>query len=161
MPALSSRDSTTQTRFEATGADPDGPLAYHREISRQRFLLGVENGAGVIGFLSYRDDFVLPRDDSLHEGSTFYVTTVFVDPDYRRRGITTSLYRDLIRRAEIAGRSVSTRTWSLNDGHLALLARLGFHEVRRIVDDRGEGIDTVYLERPASLAGASSTGTAS
>jgi hypothetical protein len=38
----------------------------------------------------------------------------------------------------------TTRTWSTNASHLDLLDELGFDLIKRVEDDRGDGIDTVY-----------------
>lgn len=127
----------------------DGPLAYHRAIASQNFILGLEDNANIIAFLSYRSNFALPRSDAMNWQSTFYVTTAIVDPNHQHRKIMSLLYRDLISRADSANFSVSTSTLSLDATHLSLLKELGFCEVNRAdVRDGREAI--TYLERPTS-----------
>ena len=36
------------------------------------------------------------------------------------------------------------RTWSTNAAQMHLMGKLGYVERARLVDDRGEGVDTVY-----------------
>jgi len=52
-----------------------------------------------------------------------------------------SLYLELLRRER---GWIATRTWSLNSAHIHILEKLGFALVKRLVDHRGPGIDTVY-----------------
>ncbi len=40
---------------------------------------------------------------------------------------------------------ISTRTWSQNDPQINTLMKKGFSIVKRIPDDRGPGVDTLYF----------------
>ena len=61
------------------------------------------------------------------------------------RGVAKALYQ---RMEELARPGiVSLRTWSTNHAQIAVLKRRGYDCVRRIADDRGEGIDTIYFAK--------------
>ncbi len=42
---------------------------------------------------------------------------------------------------------VATRTWSTNNSHMHLLDKKGFDLVSRLINDRGNNIDTVYYAK--------------
>jgi ribosomal protein S18 acetylase RimI-like enzyme len=142
VPPLSSRTSTVQQRLGPAQQRAAGIGAYLTALLEQDLLVA-EDGGELLGFLSYRPGHVVsvPGHDPL--GPMAYVTTIVVAAAARGRGAGRALYRGLL--AEAAGGAVATRTWSRNDAHLALLASLGFVEAIRLPDDRGPGLDTVYL----------------
>lgn len=155
VPPLSARRSSTQTDLSgsAPGIVPDGPREYFAVMSAQPVLLAyMTRGTSdaVAGFMAFRRDVALPGPPR----PSLYVTTVVVDPACRRQGVTSAMYRELIALATAEGCGVSTRTWSSNAGHLALLEGLGFRIIERRVDDRGPNIDTVYLERAGASVSA-------
>lgn len=154
IPPLSSRSSSVQSELGAHDFDPLGPRTYFASLREQWFQLARTDTGLVIGLMSHRPRYILPVD--LEGGAHHYVSTVIVDRSYRRQGITRRMYTELLRWAAEAEEGVATRTWSTNDGHLALLAQMGFAVVHRLVDDRGGGLDTVYLVRHRAPAGASS-----
>ena len=47
--------------------------------------------------------------------------------------------------AKFPGSRITLRTWSTNGAQEHILDKLGYGLVRRLKDDRGEGIDTVYF----------------
>lgn len=47
--------------------------------------------------------------------------------------------------SKISGSRITLRTWSTNGAQEHILDKLGYSLVRRLKDDRGEGIDTVYF----------------
>ena len=47
--------------------------------------------------------------------------------------------------AKFPGSRITLRTWSTNGAQEHILDKLGYSLVRRLKDDRGEGIDTVYF----------------
>ena len=144
IPPLSSRSGTTQTELGKAAGSESGPELYFQGMARQAFVICEEEGR-VLGFLSYIPDRML----ALQEKAILcdYVSTIIVSPSCRGQGITGRMYRLLMeKRLE---HIVATRTWSGNAAHLHLLAKLGFEEALRLKDDRGPGIDTVYmLHRP-------------
>lgn len=144
VPPLSTRTSTHQTDLRSIGEQGTQPGGYFSELWRQPFVLALSEGR-VVAFLSYIVDY--PVECGGGRLLTTYVTTICVDPGFRRRGIATALYRLLERRAD--SRCLSVRTWSTNVAQMTLLQALGYQELVRIHDDRGRGIDTVYyLKEP-------------
>ena len=146
VPPLSARSSTCQQGLQPGASLSDqGPTAYFQELRKQQFLLSLE-GERVTGFLSFRRNFV-PEilENKEDEGLLgLYVTTLIVDADFRRQGVARRFYRQLMTCWPQQRRLISTRTWSGNTGHIALLEALDFAGPVRIPDDRGPGIDTVY-----------------
>lgn len=142
VPPLSDREGTTQT----AGLDEqrnDALDDYYQQCIEQSFILA-HDGDTVHGFLSFRRDYEL---DELGEYTpSTYVSTIIVDPEHRREGLARRMYLELLTECSSSLESpyVTTRTWGSNDQHLNLLDELGFDLLKRLEDDRGEGIDTVY-----------------
>lgn len=142
VPPLSSQEGTTQT----DGLDEERNDAldeYYEQCIDQSFVLA-HDGADVFGFLSFRTGYDL--DELGAYTPSAYVSTIIVDPDHRRAGYAREMYHELLTDlpADVREPYVTTRTWSTNDSHLRLLNELGFELLKRIEDDRGDGIDTVY-----------------
>ena len=76
-----------------------------------------------------------------------YLTTLCVWPDYRGQGISEVMYAEAEKdiAAKFPGSRITLRTWSTNGAQEHILDKLGYSLVRRLKDDRGEGIDTVYF----------------
>lgn len=74
------------------------------------------------------------------------MTTLCIDPEWRGQGISESLYilAEKEIRAVYPGAPITLRTWSSNQAQKHILEKMGYHTVKRLKDDRGEGIDTVY-----------------
>lgn len=142
VPSLSTREGTTQTE----GLDRqrnDALEEYYQDCIEQSFVLAHE-GADVYGFLSFRPGYAI---DALGEYTpSAYVSTIIVDPDHRREGYARGMYLELLTNVpdSVGEPYVTTRTWSTNERHLRLLNELGFELLKRIENDRGNGIDTVY-----------------
>jgi ribosomal protein S18 acetylase RimI-like enzyme len=154
VPPLSAREGTTQTEGLDEAAPADGSVGeaiedYHSQCLRQHLVACHDDGT-LRGFMSFRDGYTTPELEGYHPSN--YVSTVIVAPEYRRRGLARRMYRTVL--SDLPGAVtdpyVTTRTWSTNDSHLALLDELGFENVATVPDDRGDGIDTVYyaFERP-------------
>lgn len=139
IPPLSSREKTTQAALLPGKGDARGPVSYFEQMIRQAFILAVKDGR-VNGFLTYIPDHVLLIDG--REVTCNYISTIVVEPESRKQGLTRRMYDELFRISK--GRKVATRTWSTNDAHLSLLKKMGFQLINTIPDDRGPGIDTVY-----------------
>lgn len=141
VPALSTRNSTRQEEMSGEGVkDAEGPRAYFEEMSKQNFLLALENGE-VKAFASY-----IPGREMEIDGEKVladYVSTIVVHPAYRNRGLLKAFYGILFNRGE-SGR-IMTRTWSTNDAHIHVLEEMGFRKIKTIPNDRGADIDTVYF----------------
>ena len=145
VPSLSARTSTRQTDLRCLEGTGTRPGEYFSELSHQPFVLALSDGH-VIAFLSFIEDHPVMRGEE--RLVTTYVTTICVAPEWRHRGIATDLYRHLERHA--SSRYLSVRTWSTNAAQVTLLQSLGYRELSRIRDDRGEGINTVYYLRDLS-----------
>ena len=67
--------------------------------------------------------------------------------DYRGQGISEVMYAEAEKdiAAKFPGSRITLRTWSTNGAQEHILDKLGYSLVRRLKDDRGEGIDTVYF----------------
>lgn len=139
VPPLSSRGGTTDTDL-SDGADRDIE-PYFAQMTAQSLIAAVDKVGRVAGILSYIPDRILDNGDE--EVASDYVSTIIVGTDHRRRGVARSLCRELMTRET----PISTRTWSGNTEHLELLADLGFVLWKRLPDDRGLGVDTVYYLR--------------
>ena len=145
VPPLSQRTSTTQRVLGDSASDERGePRSYFRQLCGQSAILAVEQGR-VLGFMSYRERHVC--EDVQDLVITIYVTTIIVDPPHRGQKLTQRMYQKLLDIAQRRDLPVSTRTWSTNDAHIKVLSRLGFYELLRIRDGRGQGIDTVYFRK--------------
>jgi len=144
VPPLSGRDSTTTKSLQGQRS-VSGPTAYFEALLQQHALLALD-GDRVVALMSFR---VGEREAQLGECvPATYISTVAVLPEARRRGLARRLYAEVMRLpSELASPCLGTRTWSTNDTHLPLLEALGFHEVTRLTDHRGPGVDTVYFAR--------------
>lgn len=147
VPPLSCRNSTTQSLLSNQNDDAAVPYAYFENIRVQSVFVALENG-NVVGFMSFKKNYYSSEIPTTMTPNV-YITTVIVHPHYRNQGITNKLYSALLER--FTGYHVFTRTWSTNLGHTRILSSRKFYEFRRLKDDRGEGIDTVYYHHaPAS-----------
>ena len=145
VPPLGERKSTLQSDFSKSSEHNNGvPYAYFGMIKEQNAFIAEKEGT-VVGFMSFRKDYVsgLITNEYL---PNIYISTVIIDEHFRRRGITKGFYEKL---SEMYNeRNIFTRTWSTNISHTNLLLTYGFEEFKRISDDRGDGIDTVYYIKP-------------
>ncbi len=137
IPPLSFRESTTQMQLNELKEEVL-PSKYFQEMLNQLFVIAVEENKAV-GFLTYRYGAEGFGEDCV------YVSTIIVKKNCRNKQVAENLYRflfDLEYR-----RRVVTRTWSLNAAHIHLLEKLDFVLIKRIKNNRGQGIDTVYFQR--------------
>jgi trans-aconitate methyltransferase/GNAT superfamily N-acetyltransferase len=129
VPPLSKRPS-------AGGGLEGGSLReYIKSLSSAKVLSAKKDGR-VIGCLCYKMQTV-----PFVSKPVPLVSTVIVEKPFRSVGVGKALYQ----KALSENRELYVRTWSTNTNHLKLLKSLGFQEVYRIENHRGEGIDTVYL----------------
>lgn len=137
-PPLSTRQSTIQQDLsQQTKTDV---TTYFKELKKQAFFIAIEN-SNVVGFMSLRYDYTSSViDDDLTPN--VYISTIIVDANQRGKGIANMFYRHCLQK--FPKRHILTRTWSENFSHISLLSKLTFKEHKRIKDDRGKGIDTVY-----------------
>ncbi len=163
IPPLSQRASSTQTALGPnSGPQSEGSVdGYLESLKTQNFILAVDSDCDVdriAGFLAFKQDYCC---DALggEKHPCNYVTTVLIDEDYRGLRLTYDLYNELFAFVVDEGGTlnpIATRTWDserkedANGAHLHILEQLGFQLVKRLRDDRGDGIDTVYYRKDFS-----------
>lgn len=163
IPPLSQRASSTQKdlgpRSGVQSADTIDD--YFDSIKGQNFILAIDPDSGterVAGFLTFKQNYECAALGG-KKHPCHYVTTVLIDEDYRGLRLTYDLYNELFAFVVDEGgilNPVATRTWDsetseyANAAHIHILEQLGFEEVKRIRDDRGDGIDTVYFKKEFS-----------
>lgn len=149
VPPLSQRNSTSQKRLVGAALDrEEAPKSYFLELCNQPVIICQAEGK-LLGFMSFINNYTCQDVENATPG--IYVTTIIVDPDHRGQSLTEKMYAELIELATARGKHISTRTWSTNCAHITILARLGFYELLRIENGRGEGIDTVYYRKDRFL----------
>lgn len=129
--------------------DEPGPTSIDDYVSAclDRPMLGAFNDGQLIGFASFE-----PRTESeplVDYTPTNHVAVLVVDERHRNQGLATAFYKYLRTSlpSDLHQPAVSTKTWSTNRPHIAILESLSFECVHRVVDDRKEGVDTVYYAR--------------
>jgi trans-aconitate methyltransferase/N-acetylglutamate synthase-like GNAT family acetyltransferase len=128
VPPLSERPS-------AGGGLEGGSLReYINSLSNAKVLAAKKDGK-VIGCLCYKIQTV-----PFVSKPVPLVSTVIVEKSFRSAGVGRALYQRVLSE----NKELHVRTWNTNANHLKLLKSLGFHEVYRIKNHRGKGIDTVY-----------------
>ena len=142
LPPLSQRCSPNDKSFSGEMKCSNGVISYYTEMNRQSILAVLSHGK-VIGFVSFRENY---QDG---ENSGIYISTLVVSRSARGLGLTSGMY-DYLFSTVFPDHNFYTRTWSTNVAHTKILSRFGFSEIKRIENDRGAGIDTVYYERLAT-----------
>lgn len=142
VPPLSARTSTTQSDLSATESSEQGLLSYYQEMNNQQ-ILGAFDEQGLIGFVSYRENYLSSEigEDDL---PNIYLSTLVLKPEARGKHVTYQMY-DYLFNQLYPNHSIFTRTWSTNAAHIRILSKFDFIEFIRKPNDRGEGIDTVYF----------------
>lgn len=144
VPPLSARSSTTQKDLSGGVSSEEGIRSYFEEMRRQQ-ILGAFEGDVLLGFVSFRENYISDVI-SKEQLPNIYLSTLVSRPEARGKGMTVRMYDHLFNRC-YRDRNILTRTWSTNFAHTKILEKFGFSELRRIPNDRGEGIDTVYFIR--------------
>lgn len=137
-PPLSVREPTDSIMC-GTGVSESKPYTFFDMVQDMSVIVDDECVGAVIGFY---EDYVL---DDVDDVPRTYVMFILVSPECRGRGMGRMLYNEMLGMMEGKGKGVCTRTWSTNYAHLALARSLGL--VREVIleNDRGNGVDTVYL----------------
>lgn len=151
VPRLSSRTSSTQTQLAGETAQEPSVEPYLEALLAQRFVVATDTETDALSaFISYKPHYTHPNHPA---GPGHYVTTTIVHPNHRRHGLAATMYQTMMGQARTDGTIIIARTWSTNFPRLRLAEALDFTVDARTVDDRGPGVDTVYLSwRPAPLA---------
>lgn len=142
LPPLSSRSSATQQRLTETETRSGGVQEYFDALTKQRFGAVLEEGK-LVAFVSWKEDYTCEYIESM---PNIYISTLIVRPWARGRGVTTALYQKLF--THYADRYIFTRTWSTNFAHIRVLEKYGFTLTNTLPNHRGNGIDTVYFQKP-------------
>jgi len=145
VPPLTSPDRAGMSR--ASGQAGPSEIDGYVSACLNRPMIGALDDDRLVGFASFEP---MVESEPLGEYTpTNHLTVLVVDEAYRNNGLATSFYNYLFDSLPPALHqpAVSTKTWSTNGAHLAILDSLGFECVSRIEDDRAKGVDTVYYAR--------------
>ena len=143
VPPLSARNSSTQKDLKNSAKS--GSIArYFEQLKDQRFAAAFEDGK-LIAFVSYRENYFCPHVPP-ECVPNIYLSTLVVSPAARGKGVTKALYGHLF--SEYKHAHIFTRTWSTNIAHIKILQFYGFQTIEVLENDRGNGIDTIYFQKP-------------
>lgn len=144
VPPLSARTSTLQKDLASYESVSNGIELYFEEMSKQ-IILGAFEDDFLLAFLSYRKDYTndVIKEDKL---PNIYFSTLVAKPEAKGKRIGYQLFGHAYHTLYPECHAF-TRTWSTNGAQIHMLPQMGFREIKRIVNDRGEGIDTVYYEK--------------
>lgn len=142
IPPLSARNSTTQKSLIGGKSTEEGLISYMTEMLSQVVLGSFENN-NLIGFVSFKENYLsdVILDSDL---PNIYLSTLMLNKEARGKRLTQQMY-DYLFNVVYPDRSIFTRTWSTNIAHLKILEKFNFSLIKTIKNDRGNGIDTVYL----------------
>lgn len=142
IPPLSSRVGTTMQYLIPNETDKN-ISRYFMDILDQELLIAFDNKNTVIGFLSfilnYHASILVPYSPSV------YITTIAINPNYRKQGIGTKLGQKLEECIQYKNQFLTFRTWSTNLANIALAKKLNCKEFLRLDNNRGQNIDTIYF----------------
>ena len=141
IPPLSQRSSTTQSNLQGDASKAD-ILPYFEKMLEQSILAMFYEGK-LFGFVSYIENYVSDVI-GVETHPNIYLSTLALRPESRGLGATRKAYSHLFFE-RYPHCNVYTRTWSTNGPHIHILDGFGFGELKRIRNDRGDGIDTVYF----------------
>lgn len=106
-----------------------------------RALITVDKNNKFVAAAMYETDYCGDKDSA-------YLTFFRVVPEHRNLGIGFWFRQLLLKHLKAEGfKCVVTRTWSSNTEMIRLIEKTGFSPTKRIKNDRGPGIDTLYFER--------------
>ncbi len=143
VPPLSQRGGAYSESF--VPVESDGLVTYLNDIMQMQVLIANDDDQPA-GFITFIPDHVELMIEDL--GPASYVDTIAVAPAFRRRGVAKAMYECLLEmQPELGASQVTTRTWSANQQHIALLGDLGFRNVLTVPNHRGPNVDSVYFAR--------------
>ena len=128
-------------RFPEAKTVEEGVRRYFGEMMTANLLVTLD-GDKLLGFIAFRENV---SGNYIPEGVTpnLYIGTAVISKEARGKHLTTRMYEHLFYTLR-SDYSCFTRTWSTNAAHIAILTRMGFALTKRVENDRGEGIDSVY-----------------
>jgi len=151
VPPLNARSSTVSKSFALEASNTlKEPIAYFEMLKKQNMLIAT-CATEIVGFMSFRNAYSTSELSGWNPSN--YITTICIDKRFRNIGICSGLYKAMFTDLphELKNTVTSTRTWGGNDKHIHLLQKLRFELVRRVVNDRGFGIDSLYWARRTCL----------
>ena len=140
-------DPTRAEMSRASGQPGPTDIDSYVDACVGRPMVGALEDGKLVGFASFEP--MIDSEPLADYTPTNHLTVLVVDEAYRNQGLATECYGYLFESlpAEHHRPVVSTKTWSTNDAHLAILDTLGFECVHRVENDRAPGVDTVYYAR--------------
>lgn len=150
VPPLTKRDSTVQKDFNCPD-EGETVERYAESLLSQEVLVATIKGYSeeiVVGLAGFIRNFEVVPPRKL---GGLYVTTILMDKAYRGLGVARRFYDKIFKEADKTASFTLVRTWTGNNIHIGLLEKIGFREVRRLKDDRGEGIDSIIFSRPPEI----------
>lgn len=145
VPPLTDRSVSHEKNFLESVDPGEGFEMYMMQKMSESCLIASIDGTKA-GLLTFKRHF--GADWVMEWCPSNYIVTVGVFPKFRRNGLTKLMYEN-IGKIDVAVQPEFdlVRTWSTNDAHIALLGSIGFSEVLRLENHRGQGVDTVYFSR--------------
>lgn len=145
IPSLSSRHSTIQTK-DLDISKNNSIKSYLKDIINQELIIAKYNDK-LIGFLSFRQ---IEQYNTLKEYSPcIYVSTTIVEKSYRKNHIAKDMnkymFKNIIPNRNIT--YITRRTWSTNIASINYIESMGFKIVKKVKDDRGKNIHTLYYAK--------------
>ncbi len=106
-------------------------------------VLAIFLDSALCGFVSFAENL---KNETITETPNIYIGTAVIAASLRGKGVLKAAY-DYLFNTVFPERSIFTRTWSTNAAHIKVLSKFSFDEIKRIKDDRGDGIDTIYFAK--------------
>lgn len=142
VPPLSQRPSKVAADLQDKSAPQGSVREYLDEILKNEKILGAFHDDHLVGIVAFLEN----AEFDMLQTPNIYICTVVVSPEARGMGLTKKAYNYLFHEL-YSDRNIYTRTWSTNIAHCKILDSFGFAELKRIPNDRGEGVDTVYFAK--------------
>lgn len=145
VPPLTAPERTEMSRAGDGPASTD--LDSYVAACLDRPMVGAVGDGQLVGFASFEP--LVDSEPFAAFTPTNHLTVLVVEEACRNQGLATEFYHYLFESlpADRHQPAVSTKTWSTNEAHLAILDALGFECTHRVPDDRAPGVDTVYYAR--------------
>lgn len=153
FPPLAGRTGTQQKdlKWYTNGVHEIGVSTYVEQLLKQENIFVVSDDK-IVGFMSFIHNCHEATFDAFDGGANNFISTICVEPKFRRCGAAKKLYDFIEQKLPSALKAdfTSTRTWSENHAHLSLLDARGYTLVYRIIDDReyqGQRADSAYYAK--------------
>lgn len=144
-PPLSNRNSSHQANLKNYSNIAQGkPVDYFNGMIKQNFIICLDEN-DVVGFMSYIPKYNCTALSKYKD--SLYITTVCVRKKYRNQGILNYFYECLYKynKKYIKSKNITTRTWSTNIAQIKSLSKNNYKLILTLIDDRGNGVDTLYF----------------